>query len=279
MNDLGDGAVMRILWLGLIGAVAVAGAGQFMLAKAFRDKAAALAAELRGAPVAGARPDLPPAVAAFARRAGAQPGARAAVLEQSAELRLKQGGGFSATTARQTVALAVPGFVWDARQGFGPLTVVRVIDSYVDGRGLLEARLFGSIRVARAADASVSLAEAYRYLAELPWAPDAILGNPAVAWRMLADGRAEAALDTPAGRAAVIFAFDAAGDIVAMEARDRPAQDAAGKAARYDWRARFWDYGPVGPRRLPRQGEVGYVHPEGFETYFKGRITGYTLVE
>jgi hypothetical protein len=90
---------------------------------------------------------------------------------------------------------------------------------------------------------------------------------------MLSDADSEVKLTTRVGTARVIFSFDRAGDIIAMDARERPATDAAGRPARYDWRGQFGDYRQVGARRLPGHGEVGYVYPGGYEVYFRARIT------
>ncbi len=217
---------------------------------------------------------LPPLVLDFARRAGAGVGAGhlALILTQKAELRLKRGGLFSEFRARQVIALGQPGFLWQARRGIGPLTWLRIVDAFVDAEGWLEARLFGAMTVAHAEGVETTLGEAYRYLAELPWAPDAILGNPALHWRMVDDQVAEVKIDTRVGTARVQFRFDAAGDITGMAARDRPARDPSGKPVRYDWRGQFGDYRQIGARRLPGYGEVGYVYPEGYEVYFRGRI-------
>jgi hypothetical protein len=219
---------------------------------------------------------LPPLVAAYARRAGGRVGAGhlAVDLVQKADLRLKRGGLFTSFTACQRVAVGRPGFVWHARRRVGPLTLLRVVDCLVEGEGLLEARILGALTVARANGVETTLAEAYRYLAELPWLPDAILGNPDLSWRMVSDREAEVKLDTRVGTARVCFQFDEAGDIVSMQARDRPAQDAKGRPVRYDWRGRFGEYRDFGNRRLPAYGEVGYVYPDGFEVYFRSRLTG-----
>jgi hypothetical protein len=48
-----------------------------------------------------------------------------------------------------------------------PLLSAHVLDCYVDGEGLLEARLFGSLRLARAAGPQAAKGELMRYLAEL----------------------------------------------------------------------------------------------------------------
>lgn len=227
------------------------------------------------------RSDLPPAIGAFARRGGAGDGQapRAARLTQSAELRLGQGSPFRPVRATQHVALASPGFVWEAVRRLGPMPLFRVVDAYDSARGgLLEARLLGSVPVASKAGRDLALGEALRYLAELPWAPDAILGNREIGWRMIDASHAEATLLLSGDVARVIFSLDADGDIVRVEAKDRPASDARGQPARYDWRGRFWGYRRIGPRRIPEWGEVGYVYPEGYEVYFRGRILTCDLV-
>jgi len=218
---------------------------------------------------------LPAPVRDFARRNGGEvrAGHLALILTQEADLRLKRGGLFKRFRARQIVAVGQPEFVWRARQRFGPFTLVTVLDAMVGGEGRLEARLFGALPLARVTGVETTLAEAYRYLAELPWAPDAILGNPELEWRLTGEGEAEVKLNTRVGTVRVIFRFDAAGDIVEMEARDRPASDPDGRPVRYDWHGRFGDYRRIGSRRVPGYGEVGYVYPGGYEVYFRGRVT------
>ena len=182
---------------------------------------------LRSSPPARWRDDLPPPVAAFARRCGA--GAQdtsspsAARFSQRADLRLAQGAPFHPIRAEQHVALGGAGFAWDASRWIGPFRSFRVIDAYdsVLG-GMLEARLLGSLAVASKSGSDIALGEALRYLAELPWAPDAILGNPAIAWRLTGDRSAEAALSLPEGTARVSFGFDEAGEGPARVRRTGP---------------------------------------------------------
>lgn len=257
------------------------GAAQVVAASRFRARILRLAERLHDGPVTRDVEDrLPTLVADFARRAGAVPGAglRVATFAQDGELRLRKGGRFARTVAWQVVALGRAGFLWDARQSLGPVELLRVIDAYVGAEGVLDARLFGSLPVARMSGRELALGEAFRYLAELPWAPDAILGNPDLVWRVTGPGAVEVRLATQAGTARVSFRFDAAGDIVGMEASGRPARDISGKATTLDWRGTFGDYRDIGPRRLPEYGEVGYVWPDtGYEPYFRGRIRDYHL--
>ncbi len=246
----------------------------------YRGRVLSLAARLHDTPpTRDAEGSLPPIVADFARRAGADPlrPARVATFHQTGELRLKPGGTFRRFDAWQVIALGRAGFLWDARQTSGPPLRWRVLDAYVGSEGILEARILGSLPVARAAGSDVTLGEAYRYLAELPWSPDAILGNPGLEWRLHGPDRAEVRMRTAEGTARVTFRFDSSGDIVEVEATGRPTRDSAGNSASYDWRGRFADYAWIGDRRVPETGEVGYVYPSGYEVYFRGRISEYRV--
>jgi len=264
----------------ILGALLLAVA-QVVAASRFRSRILKLAARLHDtAPVRGIEDRLPPVIADFARRGGAEPGTglRVATFTQDGELRLRKGGSFTPVVAWQIVALGRAGFLWDARLSIGPVQHLRVVDAFVGAEGLLDARLFGSLPVARMSGRELTLGEAYRYLAELPWAPDAILGNPDLVWRVTGADTVEVRLATQGGTARVTLRFDTGGDIVAIEAKDRPARDRSGKMTKLDWQGRFGDYRQIGPRRLPEFGEVGYVYPDtGYEPYFRGRIRDYKL--
>ena len=249
-----------------------------VLANGFSREIARAEVRLGAYPPAPIRTDLPPAIRDFAERgmAGGAPGV-AARLTQDADMRLKQGARWTALSARQTIASPVPGFAWVAEIRLGPVPAVRVIDSYVDGEGLLEARALGALRVGATSGPEAALAEAQRYLAELPWIPDAILTNREIAWSETSEG-VTARLETAGGPAEITFSFDDVGDIMAMSADGRPAKLADGTPAQLAWRAWYRDYAEIGGRRIPLLGEVGYDYPEGYESYWRGRITGYEVV-
>lgn len=250
----------------------------FVLAAGFSRQIARAETRLTAYPDGDIRTDLPPAVQAFAERgmAGATPGA-AIGLTQAAEMRLKRGATWTALSARQTIASPVPGFAWVAQMTAGPIPVVRVIDSLVDGAGRLEVRALGAFRIGTETGPDAALGEAQRYIAELPWTPDAILTNREIAWSETPEG-VTARLETDGGPALILFTFDAAGDIATAQAEDRPAKLADGTPARLVWRGWFKDYDEIGGRRIPLQGEVGYEYPDGFESYWRGRVTGYEVI-
>ena len=270
--------ILELVIACLIFALLILMSVQLLATRSFRARALTLASRVRaGRPATDRLDRLPRIVAEHVLRSGFKPGfpSRTINFNQTAELRLKAGQPFRGFAAWQVIGAGQSAFLWEARQVSGSFIGVRVIDAFIDGQGLIEARAMGSIPVTRAASPEVTLAEAYRYLAELPWAPDAIVGNPELSWREISDHRVEAALATSAGEAAVVFEFDAKGDITGVSAKGRPATDAAGKPVRYDWSGRYGDYTQMGGRRVPATAEVGYVYPTGYEVYFRGRISDY----
>lgn len=267
--------IAEVLFLALLILIVV----QVLIGRGVRARALMAAARVRnGRPAADMLDRLPKLVAEHALRSGVRPGAaaRTVTFTQTADLRLKPGGRFRQFAAWQIIGVGQAGFLWEARQSSGLASSIRVIDALFEGQGTLEARAFGAIPLVRASGPEVSLAEAYRYLAELPWAPDAMVGNPDLRWRTVGDRLVEVSLATEPG-AVVFFMFDDRGDITGMRAKGRPAKDAAGKPARYDWVGTYGSYAQLGSRRVPETAEVGYIYPTGYETYFKGRIADYRV--
>lgn len=91
-------------------------------------------------------------------------------------------------------------FSWRARAGWGPLKVVHVVDSYVDGAGSTDGKLLGLVRFMHAADENTTRAAAARAAAESIWVPGALLPGPEVSWRAEADDRIVARLTLPPER-------------------------------------------------------------------------------
>ncbi|MDG4647251.1 hypothetical protein P6F26_02240 [Roseibacterium sp. SDUM158017] len=260
--------------------VAAGVAAHLVSAARFRAQAARLASAIAEGPAASAAdpPDAPRRFALGNIRGDRGP-FRAIRIVQDADFRRAETWG--PMPAVQHICLGAPGFVWNARApgpGLLPgLPMFTVIDAHVGGRGLLRANALGSIPVARAEGAVLDRSEAMRYLAELPWAPDAILGNPDIAWRETGAAEVEARIETPSGPAAVRLAFDGAGDIVGMTAL-RPDTGPGGAEIAREWRGVFTDYGWLGERRIPTRGEVGYVEDGVFRPYWRGRVTSLELL-
>jgi hypothetical protein len=254
-------------------------AAHLVSAARFRAQVTGLVAEIVEGPETVSHTDLPPKIRRFAEgNIGENAGPfRAQRITQEAEFRQGPEAAWGPMPATQHIGLGAAGFVWDARSPGQLLPRFTVIDAYVNGTGLLRANLAGSLPVARATGPVIDRSEAMRYLAELAWAPDAILGNPDIIWAEREDGSVEAALDTGAGRVSVAYEFDGNGDIVGITGQ-RPDTAEDGTVFTREWRGSFSGYDWVGGRRIPLRGEVGYVENGAFWPYWRGEITGLELL-
>ena len=113
--------------------------------------------------------------------------------------------------------------------------------------------------------------ELMRYLAELAWAPDAILLNTELRWRE--DGPDKLAVSAGSGEttAEVALSLDGQGRIVGAFAPDRP-RSAKAPYLPAPWRGRFSDYRRHNDMWLPFAGEVGWEIDGVEEIYWQGRM-------
>ncbi|MCW9042931.1 MAG: hypothetical protein OQK05_06270 [Pseudopelagicola sp.] len=263
-----------IFWAGIVFLVLAALVVGLLLGRFLFERGANwCAGEMSKAEAPPRATPLPRLVRDFAKQngAGRGPRVRRAELGQSVDMRLERRGAWEKLWGWQWICVREPGFVWKAgQQLWGPIAKILVLDAYVWGEGRLWVNLLGAIPVVRAKGDDINQGEAMRYLAELPWAPDAILENAALNWTEIDARHVRVSL----GEMAVTFRFDRAGDIVEMTAKDRPVRDPDGEKRLRDWRGAFSDYRWIGGRRIPAKGEVGYDYPDGYEPYWRGEITG-----
>jgi hypothetical protein len=263
----------------VIALIAAAGViAQIVLASGFAGKIEAAGRRLIASQVS-ASPDqslIPALVKTFALRAGGKRAGPSVVrVVQKAEMKLQPDQPFFPIDATQLSATRDPGFVWDAKGTMAGVIPLRVVDSYVAGKGWLEARLLGAIPVANATGELVSKGEAMRFLAEFTWNPDALVNATGLTWRQVGDGVVEVSMLTEGGLATVRLVFDAGGDIVGIEADDRPmGTGAASRPTR--WVGRFREYINLDGYRVPRFGEVAWVLPAGEFVYWRGEIISLT---
>jgi hypothetical protein len=172
--------------------------------------------------------------------------------------------------ARQRIDLAACAFEWKARMG--PFGAIHVSDKFSNGSGHLAVRLFGVFKVA-GAERSVSLdrGELMRYLAELAWAPDAILRNRTLRWRELEDGRLIVSAGDGEQRAEVEITLDRAGRIAEVFAPDRP-RAVGDRFEPSAWRGTFSDYRWIERRLVPMCAEVGWLKESVYEAVWRGSV-------
>lgn len=191
---------------------------------------------------------------------------------QTGIMQLKPGGRSLRFIAEQEMAIDQVDFLWNARFRLAPLVTLRIQDWYRDGHGGPDGRLFGCIPLFRASGSDISRGEAMRYLAELAWAPQAMLANETLVWREIDGATIEVATQVAGEHVAVRLHFDSTGDITAASAAARPR--AVGKTSvPTPWRGTYGDYGLVNGVRLPTTAEVAWLLPDGPFTYFRARIS------
>lgn len=220
------------------------------------------------------RTDLPAEIAALAARLGAsgRRGPAAVELRQAGQMWRQPGNPPLAFTARQVIAVDRPGFVWRARFGLPAGLSLQVVDYLVGEAGDLEGRLLGVVPVMQLAGSDEAFrGEAMRYLGELPWNPDAILFNRALHWRVIDRRTFAVAMGESRRWSEVRLSLDEAGDVVRVDADDRP-REQSGVLAPCRWFGRCLDYRLWDGRRLPSLAEAGWIDGSGEFVYWRGRI-------
>jgi hypothetical protein len=186
---------------------------------------------------------------------------------------LKPGARAFRFTAYEDLATDRVALVWRARfPMLGPISL-RVIDSYQEEHGLLDVGL-GRLPLQRKRGPELSRGEAFRYLAELPWAPQAIVANPALEWVEVDESTVEVATLIGADRIAVRLIFDEDGGI-AQTVAERPRVEAENAITR--WIGEYRDYRDFGGVVIPARGEVRWELASGPFTYWRAAITSFEL--
>ena len=220
------------------------------------------------------RPDLPAIVRSYALKAGGREGATLVFhARHKATLATSKEAPPIQIEADQWTGTAVPGIVWTARGTMNGLPV-SVFDAFVDGHGELSARLLGAFQVAGGTGPDYDKGELMRYLSELPVYPDAILNLRSVVWQQIDDKTVSVTAQSATGDATVRFIFDDAGDIIGLEADDRP-MEVNGVTVPTPWHGIYARYSEFGGYRIPSYGEVGWVLVDGLFTYWRGEVVAY----
>ncbi|WP_028671897.1 DUF6920 family protein [Saccharospirillum impatiens] len=176
-------------------------------------------------------------------------------------------------TSQQTVSTHPRGFIWDADIRMVPGIGVCVVDAYVAGRGLLQAKLFGLITVMKQPpSAQLDQGELLRFFAESAWYPTALLPSQGVHWQAIDERRATAILSDSGTSVALTIRFNEAGLIESVRAEDR-FREVNGAQIATPWEGTFWDYREQDGMLVPSSGEVAWLLPEGPKPYWRGQLT------
>jgi len=179
-------------------------------------------------------------------------------------------------TSRQSVVTRRPGFLWDAQVSLLPGITVRVVDSYIAGKGLLHAAILGLFTMADVSGGGeIARGEFMRYFAEAPWYPTALLPSQGVRWEAVDDRCANATIVDGPLKLTLLFRFNDAGLISSFRADARGAT--VGKeVVMLPWEGSWSNYQKRDEMTVPLTGEVAWMRPDGRKPYFRGTVTSLT---
>lgn len=168
-------------------------------------------------------------------------------------------------------------FRWQAWVRMARLMPTHVVDSFENGRGILTARVFGFVPVARSSGPATDRGEAMRGLAELPWRPFAFREAAFLKWEAAGTDKLRVAFDDGKTQAAVAFDVDDEGRVLGGGAPSRPRM--VGKAlVETPWSGTFGEYRVFDRVRVPTLAEAIWHLPEGPFIYWRGRITEFQVL-
>ena len=215
---------------------------------------------------------LPNEICDLAKRLGVRSDATGSMvtLTQVGEMRDPPATRWMKFTARQTISVDRSDFRWRARAG--PLGCVTVVDALDRGQGELSVKLFGMIPLTRVTGVkAVIQGELMRYLAELPFSPDAIVNNRELTWSIWS----ETIFTVGVGDVTIDIELDAEGRIGSVRA-DRPRKEGSAFVTR-PWRGRLFDYRRTGDRWIPHAADVGWVLNGGLQIAWRGSIIDWKM--
>ena len=176
-------------------------------------------------------------------------------------------------TSTQRVITHRPGFDWEARIQIAPGLAVKVHDAYIDGEGILHASLFGLVSLANIRGTpEAAQGELMRFFAETAWYPTKLLPSQGVRWESVDDNSAKATLMDGETKLTMLFRFNENSLIESVRAEAR-GRVVGGTVVPTPWEGHFSHYELRDGMRIPLEGEVAWMLPEGPKPYWRGRIT------
>ena len=219
-------------------------------------------------------PRLSPGAIELARRCGIAGVITAAQVElhQSGRIRSNPAKNWMTLRAVQTIDLQRCCFDWRATAG--PLGAMSIRDALEPGGGKLVVKALGFIPIAHEGPSdALTQGELMRYLAEVAWAPDAILANRDLRWC----DHGPRSLTVSAGNASVMLTLDEDGLIAQTFAPDRPRSTPNGMIPT-PWRGKFWDYRQIGDRMIPHSASVSWTVDGDEQLYGEFKLTEWRLL-
>lgn len=163
-------------------------------------------------------------------------------------------------------------FKWTAHVAALPFVHIQVQDSYANGRGSGQVKLFSLLRLARREGGdAMNSGSLHRYLAEAVWYPTALLPRSNLRWSAISETRALATLAHGDTTVSLEFRFSPTGEVSGIYSPGRWGLF-GGQFKRVPWEGHFSEYQLIGGVRIPRCGEVGWHLDGAWHCIWKGKI-------
>lgn len=202
---------------------------------------------------------------------------RGAWLRQKGEMRFAPGKPWMPFRAEQWFPGNGIDFRWKAWVRMASVIPTRVVDAFEGGRGTLTATAFGVVPVARSRGPATDKGEAIRGLAELVWRPFVFGEAPSLTWESAGKSILRVALKNANTQAGALFEVDARGEVQSVSAPDRP-RIIGGTVMETPWIGVFGGYRMFSGVCVPTLAEVSWSLPDGPFTYWRGRVTDFSVL-
>ena len=192
-------------------------------------------------------------------------------IEQKGEMRLdEKSDKWIFASSKQFAGIKIPSFVWQVKAAFIPFINMDGMDSFVDGIGSLEMRLFNLVKLENTKDTvKVNQSSFARYLLELPWYPEAAL-NKNMEWEEVDNYTAKARMSTRGIVGQVYLYFNEDYDLIKTSSMRYKDTDVGGKPVECVGESKeFHVFDGV---RIPSEIHITWALPGGDFTWYKVKV-------
>lgn len=218
----------------------------------------------------------PPQVLDMAARLGAvcDGHSRRSVFKQTGTLRTDPTGRRRKFSASQWIDSHQTAFCWRARTG--PWGSIGVEDSLIDSRPVGSVLALGLIPLGKAkASPELLKGQLMRYLAELPWIPDAIVCNRELSWRVAASDQLSVSTTMDGAYGEVTFTLDSEGLPVLIDGV-RPREE-SGRFVERPWRGQLLDFRLVQGRLIPQKARLSWELDGRQSEVWRGELASWKI--
>jgi len=196
-----------------------------------------------------------------------------ATITQDGEFRMNPGSEeWLDMNAIQNFTASNRGFVWSATIKMFPPVNIKVIDSYINGKGAMKGKVLSLIEVIDDREKKeLNKAALQRYLAESVWFPTALLPTQGIKWIEIDEKKASATINDSGITVSLVFGFNDKGEIVEVYTSERY-REVNGEYMLFPWKGEFSNYVEIGGYRIPSGGEVAWILEDGTFPYWRASI-------